>query len=124
MGNLDIFTLSEPLDKWKNIHNSNLLDLMYEQPEQWATPFQSYAMLTMLQNIYSTRYIFMEAHRKEKNINEINWQILKNWFEFITLNFKIKTNAIIYNRTTPETAFERLQKRNRPEEKKYQNRVY
>lgn len=73
MENLDIFTLSEPLDKWKNIHNSNLLDLMYEQPEQWATPFQSYAMLTMLQNIYSTRYIFMEAHRKEKNINEINW---------------------------------------------------
>lgn len=130
MGNPDIFTLKEPLEKWKNIHNSNLLQLMYEDPNTWAKSFQSYAMLTMAQNhlspallkimersIYSTRYIFLEAQRINNNIDEINWQILMNWFEFITLNFKMKTDAIIYLRTTPQTAYERMQKRNRPEEK-------
>lgn len=129
LGNIDVLTLNEPLKQWTNIHDTNLLQLMYENPTKWATSFQSFALLTMAQNhtttgkikflersIYSTKYIFLEANKKNGNIDEVNFTILNNWFNFIITTIKIKINTIIYIKTNPKIAFQRLQKRSRPEE--------
>lgn len=102
---------------------------MYEDPTTWSTTFQSFALLMMTKNhitpgkikilersIYSTKYIFMEARKNNGSIDEINWTILNNWFNFIITSTKIKIDTIIYVKTNPKTAFERLKKRSRPEE--------
>lgn len=65
-----ICLITEPVDKWRNVHGSNILvkqiltrnlpfnwnyyvkslqDLMYKEPDRWAMPFQTYVTLTMLQ---------------------------------------------------------------------------
>lgn len=59
----------------------------------------------------------MEAQLTEGNINDTNFTILQHWFELIKLQLKIKIDAIIYLRTTPDTAYDRLKKRDRPEER-------
>lgn len=129
LGNPDVLTLREPLTKWKNLHDINLLELMYEDPTNWAAPFQSFALLSMAQNhlnparikfiersIFSTKYVFLEANKINENIDEANLTILNNWFNFILTNMKIKVDAIVYIKTTPKIAFDRLKKRSRPEE--------
>lgn len=34
----------EPVDKWQNFNGFNLLELSYENPEKYASMFQSYAL--------------------------------------------------------------------------------
>lgn len=74
---LNIETFIEPINKWKNIHNYNLIDLMYLDSSRWGFAFESYAQLTRYQmhqyvdelnlplkfmerSIYSGRYCFTE----------------------------------------------------------------
>lgn len=129
LGNTNISTLQEPLKKWKDVHDINLLQLMYQEPAKWTTAFQSFALLSMAQNhmspgkikfiercIYSSKYVFMEANKANGNIDNINWSILNNWFNFVTTNMKINMDAIIYIKTSPHIAYQRMKKRNRPEE--------
>lgn len=131
MGDFNIQTFREPLEKWTDVHGENLLDMLYTQPEKHAATFQSYAMLTMAQihntpstnflkimerSIYSSRFVFLETQKERGNINNTDHLILHNWFEFAIHQSKIITDAIIYLRTDPQTAFKRLQKRNRAEE--------
>lgn len=87
-----VLTFREPLEQWSNFHGANLLDLMYKDRSNWAFPFQSYALLTMLKNhqtkaahnikimersIYSSR-IFLEANKMLNAINQIQYQILES----------------------------------------------
>lgn len=126
-----IQTIPEPIDKWKNLNGSNLLQLMYENPQKWAFPFQSYVMLTQLENyitmsskptqimersILSTRNCFIKNLFEENKIEKVQYDIIEKWCEFAENNFKIEPHLIIYLRTTPEIAFERAVKRKRPEE--------
>lgn len=132
IGQTKISTFGEPLEQWTNMHGYNLLDLLYQDTSNWAFAFQNYAMLTMMQNhikevnqnikimersIFSARYCFIEAQVKLKNIDIIKFEILKEWFNFMTKNIQMKLDLIIYLRTTPNVALERVKKRNRPEEK-------
>ena len=67
----------EPVDKWRDLNGSNLLDLLYSDPKRWSFTVQSYIQLTMLEqhmkdidnkslvkvlerSIYSSRYCFIE----------------------------------------------------------------
>ncbi len=40
---------SEPVDKWRDVHGHNLLDMLYSDPARWSLLFQTYVQLTMLQ---------------------------------------------------------------------------
>lgn len=130
LGDGEIVILHEPVNKWKEAQGINLLGLMYERPEVWAPIFQSHALLSLAENhtthgkmklmersIYSTKFIFMELHKKKGNINDIDSNLLNGWFNFLTSNNKMNIDAIIYLRTSPKKAFERIKIRNRPEEK-------
>lgn len=131
LGTDQMLTFREPLEKWTDFHGSNLLDLVYRDTSTWIFPFQSYALLTMLQNhtkeinerikimersIFSARYCFIEAHVQKNNIDSIRFEILKQWYEFIMEKFQIQIDLVIYVRTTPLVLLQRIKKRNRPEE--------
>lgn len=79
LGNFNICTLREPLNKWTELHGTNLLMKHYQDPHVWSHSFQSLAMLTMADNhieriasnvkimersIFSGRYCFLERHRR------------------------------------------------------------
>lgn len=126
----EILTLREPLELWKNIAGCNLLKNLYENPEKWSMSFELFVMKTCMENhlkeckikimergLSSCLYVFMQAQRISNMINETNFNILKEWHNFLSKTHKINEETVIYIRTDPEIAFERMKKRNREEEK-------
>jgi len=128
--------LTEPVDRWRNVNGHNLLQLMYEDPSRWAMPFQSYVQLTMLENhihhsekpvklmersIFSARYCFVENMYKSGRILGCEYEVLDEWFKFVSdkdSSLNLNVDLIIYLRTTPEKALERINVRARSEENK------
>jgi len=125
--------LKEPVERWRDVNGHNLLQLMYEDPSRWAMPFQSYVQLTMLdhhlhtsnkpvklmeRSIYSARYCFVENMYRSGKMLGCEFEVLDEWFKFATENSNLNMNVdlIIYLRTTPEKALERVNIRNRSEE--------
>ena len=47
---VNVKIIPEPVDLWRNLNGTNLLDLMYKDPHRWALAFHSYVQLTMLEN--------------------------------------------------------------------------
>ena len=126
----------EPVSKWRNLHGTNLLHLMYEDPKRWSLMFQTYVHLTMIQqhmsanvnnkpvqimerSLLSARYCFNENLYKNGFLTEAEYAALSEWFEFLTASSElnlIHVDQIVYLRTDPEVAYERVKKRARPEE--------
>lgn len=131
-GNMNVLILREPLEKWNNLNGVNLLQKMYEDPKNWATRFQYYAMTTMIENhlksnqqnvtilersMWSSKFCFVEAHKKLKSLNEIDYGILNEWFDVFTKKMQIENDLVIYIQTDPETCLNRSKLRRRFEEK-------
>lgn len=130
--NVQVFP--EPLEKWKNFNGNNLLALMYANTEKWAYTFQNYALLTQLEriaaaieslskdikimerSIYSTRYCFADALLMTGKMNSVSHQVFVKWFEHSENCLRQEIDLIVYVRTRPELAYERIMKRNRNEE--------
>ena len=124
----------EPVSKWQNLHGSNLLQLMYEDPKRWSLMFQSYVHLTMVQqhtniqstkpirmmerSLFSARYCFNENLYRNGYLTDTEYAALSEWFDFLIncpkLNFQV--DQIVYLRTSPDVAYERIKKRSRSEE--------
>lgn len=129
-GNVEI--LLEPLEKWTNLNNINLLQLLYTNIEKWSYTFQNYALLTQLEHhlkdtnkdikimersIYSTRYCFGDALLLNGKIEKESYEVFLKWFEYAEKSIMNRVDLIVYLRSTPDVAYERIQKRNRCEEK-------
>ena len=148
----NVCVLTEPVEEWRNLKYNkihvvcilmvfillkytfsgvNLLHLMYQQPERFAMPFQSYAVLTMLKlhnkqtpklvkiierSIFSGRYCFVEEMLANGMIHEGMYRVLEEWYEFINEHHKIHCDLIVYLRTSPQIVYERIKKRARDEE--------
>ncbi|XP_016985134.1 deoxynucleoside kinase isoform X1 [Drosophila rhopaloa] len=127
----DICLLTEPVEKWRNVNGVNLLELMYKDPKKWAMPFQSYVTLTMLQahtaptdkklkimerSIFSARYCFVENMRRNGSLETGMFNTLEEWYKFIGESIHVQADLIIYLRTSPEVAHERIRQRARSEE--------
>jgi len=130
--------IPEPVSKWQNVHGNNLLQLMYEDPKRWSLMFQSYVHLTMVQqhanilstkpirmmerSLFSARYCFNENLYRNGYLTDAEYAALSEWFNFLIdcpkLDFKV--DQIVYLRTSPEIAYERIKKRSRSEETKVQ----
>jgi len=123
----------EPVEKWQNLQGHNLLQKLYEDPKRWAFLFQTYIQLTMLQehnkpcnapvkimerSLLSARYCFIENLFETGTMCESEYLVLSEWFNYLVsspqLDFHV--DRIIYLRTDPEVAYERIRKRNRTEE--------
>lgn len=129
----NVEVLKEPVERWRNVDGHNLLQLMYEDPERYSMPFQSYVQLTMLdqhlaatdrpvklmeRSIFSARYCFVENLYRTGKMQASEFEVLRKWFEFFSQSpeLDLKVDLIIYLRTNPETALERVKERARGEE--------
>lgn len=94
-------------------------------------PFQDYVTLTMLKNhiketekpvklmersMFSARYCFVEKMLSSGTIHEGMYHILQEWYDFLHQQHDIHADLIVYLRTTPEKAHERVKLRARNEE--------
>eukprot|EP00088_Acartia_fossae_P013466 TRINITY_DN1706_c0_g1_i2.p1 TRINITY_DN1706_c0_g1~~TRINITY_DN1706_c0_g1_i2.p1 ORF type:complete len:286 (-),score=74.45 TRINITY_DN1706_c0_g1_i2:261-1118(-) len=127
----DVELIPEPVKDWCDVNGHNLLGKMYEDPKRWSFQFQSYVQLTRLQllkkptncsvkiierSLQNNRYCFLENARKEETLNSAELSVLYSWFTFLEKNMDINLDLIVYLKTSPEVAYERLKMRGRKEE--------
>lgn len=141
--------VTEPVSQWQNFKSdggsgcsvSNLLQMMYADPQRWSYTFQTHScmsrMRTQLQppgprllqseggavqvyerSIYSDRYIFALNSFELGSINATEWAIYQDWHSLLVEEFgqRVALEGIIYLRAPPQTCMERLKVRGRPEE--------
>ncbi|CAH1954897.1 unnamed protein product [Acanthoscelides obtectus] len=128
--NVAIF--AEPIDMWRNCNGYNLLEYMYTDAKKWSFTFQSYVQLTMLRihqkkivqpiklmerSVYSARFCFVEKMQRDGLMLPPSVSVIDEWFKYITSMEDTAVDLVVYLRTTPEVAYERILKRNRSEER-------
>uniref|UniRef100_A0A2H8TZG3 Thymidine kinase 2, mitochondrial n=2 Tax=Melanaphis sacchari TaxID=742174 RepID=A0A2H8TZG3_9HEMI len=131
----NVYLAKEPVHKWQDVQGHNFLGLMYKDPKRWSFAFQSIVQRTMLElhqarperpgqnikimerSIYSARNIFVENLYKDKLMAAPEYSVLDAWYKWLIENVKIESDLIIYLRTDPEIAYQRIKTRNRFEEK-------
>lgn len=130
--NNNVAVFAEPIDMWRNCNGYNLLELMYQDPKKWSFTFQSYVQLTMLRqhqkkviqpvklmerSLYSARYCFVEKLSRDGLMPSASVAVIDEWFKYITKYEDTTVDLIVYLRTSPEVAYERILTRNRSEER-------
>ncbi|XP_061624417.1 deoxyguanosine kinase, mitochondrial isoform X2 [Phyllopteryx taeniolatus] len=124
---------------------SNLLDMMYRDPQRWSYTFQTYSCMSRLKtqlqpaparrlpsrgapvqvyerSVYSDRYIFALNMYELGCINATEWAVYQDWHSLLVEQFghRVALEGIIYLNAPPEKCMERLQRRGRPEEENVQ----
>lgn len=123
--------IDEPVDIWTNItdiNGENIIEKYYKDQQKYAFTFQMMAYISRLssirnaiknnydiifteRSIYTDRNVFAKMLYDSGKIEEINYQIYLKWFdEFLD---DIQDIKVIYIKTTPEVAYNRVLKRNR-----------
>ncbi|MFC1842736.1 deoxynucleoside kinase [Candidatus Dependentiae bacterium] len=134
--NLACKIVFEPHEKWQDIAGKgNLLENFYNNTPRWAYTFQSYAFITrtlaqkqsakkypsttqvLERSVFSDKYCFAKNLYESGAMSDIEWTLYKEWFDWFFEDHIQKPNGFIYLRTTPQTCYNRLKKRNRSEEK-------
>jgi len=127
--------VEEPVARWRNLDTGNgqqnLLELMYEDPARWSLLFQTYVQLTMIQQHTRpatkpirimerslARYCFVENLYSRGKMTDAEYAVLSQWFNFLVTcpQLDLKIDHIVYLRTDPEIAHERIRRRSRKEE--------
>jgi deoxyadenosine/deoxycytidine kinase len=129
-----IAVVFEPLHNWqKEAYGQSLLENFYTDPERWAYTMETLAMVCRVQeqlreqedpnpfrimerSIYSGHYVFATNDYANKFLQNVEWQIYLQWFNFLVLGRIKPPQGFIYLRTDPKVAYERIKKRNRSEE--------
>ena len=128
----NVILLQEPVNQWTEIKDSDgesILSKFYKDQHSYSFPFQMMAYISRLALLKKTveenpdsiiiterclltdREVFARMLYNEGKIEDVNYQIYLMWFNTFYDDFPI--SRFIYLRTSPETAFERVQKRNR-----------
>ena len=123
--------VAEPVEAWTNLKGNNLLAMLYNDPHRWGFTFQANAQMSMAKlhaqqskapikvmerSIYSARYCFVENLYQNHILQNVEYEILNDWFQSRTSDDSCHLDLIIYLRTNPETCLERIKSRNRSEE--------
>ena len=133
---LDVHVIYEPHDQWQSVggSNENILEKFYADTPRWAYTFQSYAFVTRVRaqkqamqqsssrmyiverSVYSDRYCFAKNCFELGYMNSLEWKLYQEWFSWLVENYTQRPQGFIYLRTTPNTCYKRLKKRDRKEE--------
>ena len=133
---LDVDIIHEPTDKWQKVGaGGNLLELFYKDTPRWAYTFQSYAFISRVhalqesenlpssnavqileRSVYCDRYCFAKNAFESGFMTELEWQIYKEWFNWLVEKYTTKPGGFIYLKVSPQVCYQRLVKRNRSEE--------
>lgn len=129
--NKDICFIQEPVDIWNTIRDENdkpILTLYYENQKEYAFSFQMMAYISRLKilkeavdkgykyivserSLDTDKYVFAKMLYDEKKIKHVEYQIYLKWFDEFKKIFEEEN--IVYVRTSPEVACERVNKRAR-----------
>lgn len=122
--------VSEPISQWTDLNGCNLLKELYRHPTKFSFQFQTFVQLTMARlqltefdepfrfserSLFSERFVFIEALKILQHISPTEYDILLEWFSFLSERSP-PVDEIIYLRSSPNVAFDRLVERNRREE--------
>jgi len=128
----NIIFLQEPVDEWNSITDKDgttILSKFYENQEKYSFPFQMMAYISRLALLKETikqnpgsiivtercletdRYVFEKMLYDSGKIEEVEHKIYLKWFDHFSR--EVVVNKIIYLKTSPETSFYRIGKRNR-----------
>ena len=123
--------LQEPVNVWDTITDENgttILELYYKDQNKYAFSFQMMAYISRLstlrkalsegydiiiaeRSLETDKNVFAQMIYDDKNISEVEYNIYLMWFEEFQEN--IPEEQIVYLRTSPEVAMERINKRGR-----------
>ena len=130
--------IQEPVQEWEKVQGSeadgskqNILEMFYADPHKYSFPFQIMAYATQVSELYkavakkpdivltersleSNHEVFTKMLYDDQQMEDVHYQIYQ-------LNSKshkqtMRTDAVIYLRSTPEVCAERIQSRGRPGE--------
>ncbi|XP_046398549.1 deoxynucleoside kinase-like [Ischnura elegans] len=128
----DVATFAEPVDKWRDVNGHNLLELLYSDTKKTAMTFQSYVQLTMVdihtrrcpqpikvmeRSLFSARHCFVENLHQNGFLDGPEYAVLDEWFKWLCKKVDVEVDMIVYLRTSPEVALDRIKKRGRNEER-------
>ncbi|XP_041978020.1 deoxynucleoside kinase-like [Aricia agestis] len=124
----------EPIKEWRDVSGHNLLGLLYSDMNQWSFAFQHYVHLSRLKiqtsppsnsnitvkmferSVQNSRHCFVENAKKQNFLEEAEYQVLLEWFDYTEKNLDISLDLIVYLKTNPKIVWERMMKRGRAEE--------
>jgi deoxyadenosine/deoxycytidine kinase len=127
-----VIFLQEPVAEWNGIKDNGgetILSKFYRDQTKYAFPFQMMAYISRLALLKKTveenpgkviitercldtdRFVFAKMMYDQGKMEEVEYQIYLKWFHCFQCEYPI--SYYIYLNTTPETAHERVLKRNR-----------
>lgn len=128
----DYVFLQEPVDVWNTIKNENdktILECFYADQAKFAFSFQMMAYISRLaqvrqamrefpnaiiiteRSVYTDKNVFAKMLYNDNKIQKIEYAIYMKWFDEFAMD--IKCNTVVYVKTTPTIAFDRVVKRSR-----------
>ena len=125
----DVTFVEEPVSQWQNLGGENLLEKFYQDPERWGFTFEFYSMLSKIKclmkaadsekniiiierSILSNK-IFIDISKKMNKLNDLEYGMLINTYNFYRQNVYPILNGIIYLNTPVDLCVQRIIKRNR-----------
>ena len=122
----------EPVENWMNFRGFDLLQALYNDSCRWTFAFEMNALLSRIRNrrqiescainvhersIFSCFHVFIRHDLTEKFINQTEYEILRDHFQYgLTNDIDLSKTFILYLDTSPKTCFQRILKRSRPSE--------
>ena len=124
--------LQEPVDEWSSICDKNgesILSHFYRDSKTYSFQFQMMAYISRLnllrsvikenpnaviiteRCLYTDKFVFAKMLYDKGNMSDIEYTIYNKWFSSFIKD--IEPTGIIYIKTSPETCYERIVKRNR-----------
>ena len=128
----DVTFVEEPVSQWQNLGGENLLEKFYQDPERWGFTFEFYSMLSKIKclmkaadsekniiiierSILSNK-IFIDISKEMNKLNDLEYGMLINTYNFYRQNVYPILNGIIYLNTPVDLCVQRIILRNRNEE--------
>lgn len=126
--------LEEPVEAWRDGFANNLFEMFYNDMNRWSFTFQIMAFTTraktwseilkkvnghnviLERSIYTDRNVFARNLYAGGAMNESEWQLYQELWDFLALNYCEEPDKIIYLRTPAEVCLERIKMRGRNEE--------
>ncbi len=126
--------IEEPTAAWRKDFASNMLDYLYSDVTRWAFTFQICTFITraktwpeiaartdrrrvvLERSIFCDRFVFMENFYRAGMVQQVEYQLYCGLWDFLTLNYGVQPDLILYLRTPAEVCLQRIKERGRVEE--------
>lgn len=122
----------EPIVDWMNFKGFDLLRALYTESHRWTFAFEMSALLSRIQNhtdalqnainvyersILSCFHVFIQNDLAENYLNQAEYRILQDHFEFgLKKTIDLSNTVILYFDLSPEQCFKRIVERSRSSE--------